>query len=113
MAKRKTSAKKLKSSSVGRSVKAEDFSSIWKTLILFNLALSAFSGWMLYSQNKSIMETLKTSVPLAVPELSGQTATVVNPFTGHFITVGSFTPVASLLGVLTLIGVYFFLRETM
>jgi hypothetical protein len=88
-----------------------DVASVWKMLIIFNILLSIFGFWMIYSQNNYIMDSIQDNLPVAVPADYKGTSVVVNPFTGQFISVNSITLAGTLMGVLVLVGMYFVLSE--
>lgn len=79
------------------------FSDLWKTLIVFNLLISIFIIWTLYSQNVYIFELVQERNPIVVAANTPQTAIIINPFTGSFILVNSFTLFGVLLVLITII----------
>lgn len=88
------------------------FSDLWKVLIVFNLLISIFIIWTLYSQNIYIFELVQERNPIVVAANTPQTAVVINPFTGSFILVNSFTlfSVLVVLIVIIILLVFFYKR---
>ena len=76
-----------------------EFTALWRTLVLMNLFITLFGFWMIYSQNEYTMRLIATRLPVAIPAQYHHTAVVVNPLTGRFIFVNTFTTLA-LFGVL-------------
>ena len=100
--------------SAGRTAQpAGDIAAVWKVIIIFNILLSIFGFWMIYSQNNYIMDAIQKNLPVAVPGDYKGTSVVVNPFTGQFISVNSITLAGTLLGVLVLVGMYYLLSENL
>jgi hypothetical protein len=100
---------KRKSTRVGSS--RVDMAATWKVLILFNMMLSIFGFWMIYSQNNYMMDAIQQKLPVAIPADYKGTSIVVNPFTGQFISVNSITLTGTFMGILVLVGTYFVLKE--
>lgn len=96
---------------VGSARRTGDVASVWKMLIIFNILLSIFGFWMIYSQNNYIMDSIQDNLPIAVPADYKGTSVVVNPFTGHFISVNSITLAGTMMGIMVLVGMYFVLSE--
>lgn len=90
-----------------------DITSVWKALIIFNILLSVFGFWMIYSQNNYILEAIQQHLPIAVPADYKGTSLVVNPFTGQFMAVNSITLAGTMIGILVLVGTYYLLKETL
>ena len=108
MAKRKTRRSSGAGSGSGR-----DMAAVWKVLIIFNILLTAFGFWSTYSQNNYMMTLMQKTMPISVPIDYKETSIVINPLTGQFMAVNSFTFGGTLVGILALVGVYFLLKETM
>jgi len=108
MAKRKSKRSTRKSS---RARTIRDLPAIWKSLVIFNLLITTFGFWMIYSQNNYIMSAIERSFPVALPADYKGTSVVISPLTGQFIAVNSITFTGTLLGVLSLVGIYFLLKE--
>ena len=106
MAKKKT--KTLKAAGPKR-----DIAAVWKVLILFNILVSSFGFWMIYSQNNYILGAIQRNLPVAIPMDYKGTSTIINPFTGQFIAVNSLTLAGTLMGMLALVGIYFLLKESL
>lgn len=84
---------------------------MWKGLVVGNLFITLFTFWMIYSQNTFIINQIQDNMPIAIPNDYKGTSYVQNPITGNLVTVNSFAPVATLVGVVSLLGIYFLFKE--
>ena len=85
--------------------------SLWKFLIIVNLALSIVGLWFVYSQNVYISELLNGHVQKL--ENTPTTAVVVNPFSGYFIAAYSQTVLGVIIFTIAVvcIAAYVFSRR--
>jgi len=104
---RRTSAKTKSKRTLG------DIAAVWKALILFNMLLSVFGFWMIYSQNNYMLDVIESNLPVAIVGDYKGTSIVVNPLTGQFIMVNSITVAGVFLAILSLVGMYFLLQENL
>jgi len=84
---------------------------VWKSLILFNLLISAFGFWLIYSQNNYMLEMIESNLPVSIYAPYKTTSVVVNPLTGQFMIVNSVTLAGMFLAIAALMGMYFLLQE--
>jgi hypothetical protein len=84
---------------------------MWKGIVVGNIFITIFAFWMVYSQNTLILSQIQGNIPVSIPADYKGTSIVVNPFTGNFMNVNSFAPVATLFSVISLITIYFLFRE--
>lgn len=109
MARRKM---KTKTTSAKRTSE-KDIAAVWKALVIFNLIITSFGFWIVYSQNNYIMDSIERSFPVALPADYKGTSVVISPLTGQFIAISSLTTTGILLALLALVGTYFLLKENL
>ena len=90
-----------------------DAAAFWKALILFNLMISAFGFWLIYSQNNYILETIQSELPVAVAGDYKVTAVVVNPITGQFMMINSITVAGVFAGMMAFSVLYVFAKKNL
>ena len=98
-----------------KSSQKNDIAGFWKALVLGNIILTLFTFYMIYSQNTYIIQRMEEMLPIsiALPGDSASTSVVINPITGNFISVANIAPITAILGMLSMIGMYFLIRETL
>ena len=104
--------RKRKSSRAKRAARG-DVVAVWKALIIFNLFISAFGFGMIYTQNNSILQAIQSNLPVSIPAAQTATAVVINPITGQFVAINAISTVGILLATLSLVGMYFLLKENL